>query len=79
MKNIMSDDIMFKKGIKVLFASLLLGFSVNSVRALTIVLDPGHGDTALGCCRTYDGKKITERDLNLKIANFVKSALEKTI
>ena len=42
-----------------------------------IVLDPGHGGTDSGACRTYDGVTYIERDLNLKIAQACKNELEK--
>lgn len=37
-----------------------------------ITLDPGHGGTALGATRVYDNETILERDLNLKIAQFMR-------
>lgn len=52
-------------------------------KPVTIVLDPGHGDNANtasgdpGAWREYDGVRIYERDLVLKIAQYCKQELEK--
>lgn len=45
--------------------------------AFNIVLDPGHGGNVPGCVYTYDNKKILEKDLNYKIAKYIKEKLEK--
>lgn len=58
------------------FASFL-GFGVVSAKNLTFVLDPGHGGVHPGCVYSYDGKTILEKELNLKIAKYLKQELEK--
>lgn len=53
-------------------------FSLSSLcSALVITLDPGHGAESFGANYEYDGKLICEKDLNLKIAKFLKEILEK--
>ncbi len=47
----------------------------SNAYCLNIVLDPGHGDKSPGCAYTYDGKEIIERDLNHKMARFLKDEL----
>lgn len=74
-----------KRGIGVLFA-LLIGFtSICTVpervcaaadNPLVIVLDAGHGGKDSGACSTWDGKKYTEKELNLVIAKYAKEELE---
>ncbi|MBP3505516.1 MAG: N-acetylmuramoyl-L-alanine amidase [Lachnospiraceae bacterium] len=44
---------------------------------LVVVLDPGHGGTDSGASRTWNGITYTERELNLKIAQYCKEELEK--
>lgn len=53
---------------------LLLILVSNNVNAMTIVLDPGHGGIDVGAIS--DDGSIYERDINLKIANYLKSYLE---
>ena len=45
--------------------------------ALNIMLDPGHGGDARGSFCEYDGVVIEEKNLNLKIASFIKNELGK--
>ncbi len=62
--------------------SLCMGMSLicnSNIEAISFVIDPGHGDTkeSKGCAYTYDGEEITERDLNLKISQYLKEELQK--
>ncbi len=43
---------------------------------VVIVLDPGHGGSASGATRTWNGTTILEKDLNLTIAKYCKAELE---
>ncbi len=56
--------------------ALFSGFGAVSAKNLTLVLDPGHGGVHPGCVYSYDGKQILEKDLNLKIAKYLKKELE---
>lgn len=71
-------------------AALAAGFMLGSLGAAgfqaeaaspdgstVIVLDPGHGGSDPGACRTIDGITYCERDLVLKIAFYCKDELEK--
>ena len=64
-------------------STILLSASVYCTAANTesddfiIALDPGHGGKSTGCVYTYDGKEVLEKDLNLKIAKYLKEKLEK--
>lgn len=53
---------------------IIMGVSKN-VNAMTIVLDPGHGGKDSGAIA--NDKKTYERDVNLKIARYLKEYLEK--
>ena len=44
---------------------------------MIIEIDPGHGGNQPGACASYNGEEIMEKDLNLKIAQYMKEALEK--
>ncbi len=49
----------------------------NNDGNIVVVLDPGHGnDGDPGAVYTWNGVKYVERDLNLKIAQYCKAALE---
>lgn len=58
-----------------IFASLSYGFVF--AKDLTFVLDPGHGGPHPGCVYSYNGKTILEKNLNLKIAKYLKDELQK--
>lgn len=49
----------------------------EEAREIVVVLDPGHGGTDPGACRTINGINYYERDLALKIANYCKEELER--
>ncbi len=51
---------------------ILILFISNTVNALTIVLDPGHGGKQPGAVNSG----IQEKDVTLKIANYLKTYLE---
>lgn len=55
----------------------VIGFPISSVSSLTIVLDPGHGGNSSGCCYKYNNDTVKEKDLNYKIASFMKNELSK--
>lgn len=57
---------------------LTVVFSMKSLKAeaFTIVLDPGHGGEQPGAQRESKKGTIDEKDLNLKIAEYLKEALE---
>lgn len=57
--------------------SFFIGFFINNVYSLNIVFDPGHGGNNPGCCHEYDGQIVKEKDLNYKIALFIKDDLSK--
>jgi len=63
---------------KKIFISFIMFFLIifisNNVKAMTIVLDPGHGGDDVGSIS--DDGSIYERDINLKIARYLKSYLE---
>ena len=42
-----------------------------------IVIDPGHGGNDNGCYNTYGGVNIYEKNLTLKIANYMRAELQK--
>ena len=63
--NTYSDDI----------SNTLLGSTSNG--KIVVVLDPGHGGSDSGACRTINGVTYMERDINLKIASACKAELEK--
>lgn len=63
--------------VNLLMGIFLFGPFIKSAYALGIVLDPGHGGDSLGCTYEYDGKIIKEKDLNYKIAIFIKDELSK--
>lgn len=42
-----------------------------------IVIDPGHGGNDSGCYNTYGGVNIYEKNLTLKIANYMRAELQK--
>ena len=65
-----------KKSIIICLISAIFSFIFNNVNAINIVLDPGHGGSSPGCTRTYDGKEILEKELNYKIASYIKEELE---
>lgn len=65
----------FKKFV-FLIGMFLIG-CFQSVGALNIVLDPGHGGKDSGCVYKYDGKVVKEKTLNYKIASFIKEQLSK--
>ena len=63
-----------------ILANILAGISLfgpfaTNLCALGITLDPGHGGDAPGCVYEYDGEAIQEKDLNYKIALFIKDKL----
>lgn len=51
-------------------------FCYANAEGFTIVLDPGHGGAQPGCTRKYNGRRIKEKDLNLKIAFFMREELK---
>ncbi len=64
------------------FIATLILLSATSVKGLNFVIDPGHGARSssggsTGCVCTYNGKQIIERDLNLKISQYLKEELQK--
>lgn len=62
-----------------LFASSFQTFSayiVDSDKPLIIVIDPGHGGDEPGACYKYNGIQIKEKDLNIKIANYIRDELK---
>lgn len=61
--------------ISLLVVTFLFGPFTKCAYALSIVLDPGHGGNECGCAYEYDGKLIKEKDLNYKIALFIKDEL----
>lgn len=67
---------------KFLWSLLIIIFCFSSLGLTTyadfnVTLDPGHGGNASGAEKVYDGKVVSERDLNLKIALFVRQELSK--
>lgn len=54
------------------FSSLCLITYAN----FNITLDPGHGADANGAQAVYDGRLVNEKELNLKLAFFIKQELE---
>lgn len=42
-----------------------------------IVIDPGHGGVDSGCYNTYNGVRVYEKNLTMKIARYMKAELEK--
>lgn len=79
---------MKKRGLEVLFSAfiLLALICINPmpVRAaaadpLVIVLDAGHGGSDSGAKYTWSGKTYTEKELNLKIAEYAKEELEQYV
>lgn len=56
---------------------LFFSFGFVSAQNYTFVLDPGHGGPHPGCAYNYNGKTILEKDLNLKIAKYLKDELQK--
>lgn len=62
------------RNVLVLIIFIVIIFYSKDVKAMTIVLDPGHGGIDSGAVST-DGKTY-ERDVNLKIAQFLKKYLE---
>lgn len=48
----------------------------NRGNELVIEIDPGHGGVQPGACAEYNGIEVMEKDLNLKIAQYMKEALE---
>ena len=53
------------------FSSLCLAAQAD----FNITLDPGHGAEANGAQAVYDGKLVNEKELNLKLALFIKKEL----
>ena len=55
--------------------------ATNEHRAVyTFLIDPGHGQekgTDVGAVYTHDGVTVYERDINFKIATYLKAELEK--
>lgn len=43
---------------------------------IVVVLDPGHGGSDSGACRTWDGVTYVEKEIALKIAKYTKEELE---
>lgn len=63
---------------KIILCCIIIFISSALVaNALTLMLDPGHGGTSSGCTCVRGGKTICEKDLNLKIAKYLKKELEK--
>lgn len=61
-------------------APKLRGYSApraGSDGQITVVLDPGHGGSESGACRTWNGKAYIEKDITLKISKYTKKELEK--
>lgn len=55
----------------------LASVSLSSAQSnVVIVLDPGHGGTDSGATRTWNGVTYYEKNINLKIAQYAKEALE---
>lgn len=50
--------------------------AAETASELVIEIDPGHGGDQPGACAEYSGTEIMEKDLNLKIAQYMKEALE---
>lgn len=73
MKNIFKNLVLFN----IIAGISLFGAFAKNTYALGITLDPGHGGKALGCVYEYDGETIKEKDLNYKIALFIKDKLAK--
>lgn len=48
----------------------------RTIKDFRITLDPGHGGKSPGCVYVYNGVQILEKDLNLKIAKYLKEELE---
>lgn len=67
----------FLKSMVSTVCSFFLTISCGAVKAkdFIIALDPGHGGSP-GCVYSYDGEEIKEKDLNLKIALYLKDILE---
>lgn len=51
------------------------GFGSVTFADFNITLDPGHGADANGAQVVYDGRLINEKDLNLKLAFFIRQEL----
>ena len=51
--------------------------AAETASELVIEIDPGHGGDQPGACAEYSGTEIMEKDLNLKIAQYMKEALER--
>lgn len=62
-----------KKTITIII-SILIILIANKVKAVTIVLDPGHGGSDTGAIA--NDNKTYERDVNLKIAKYLKDYLD---
>lgn len=58
------------------FLSIFLTVSTVSAEEFTIMVDPGHGKNDPGAVSTFNGKTYIERDLNFRIAGFLKAKLE---
>ena len=59
----------------IIFILIILFVSAIKVKAVTIVLDPGHGGSDPGAMNSRAG--IIESDVNYKIATYLKEYLEK--
>lgn len=50
--------------------------SDESLKDKLVILDPGHGGSEVGAVVKYNGKDIYEKDINIKIANYVNTYLK---
>lgn len=62
-------------GLCLIFVFCFSNLSFLAYADFNITLDPGHGANASGAQAAYDGRIISEKDLNLKIAFFIRQEL----
>lgn len=60
-----------------LFVPFTAAAATVNTGEFVVVLDPGHGGIDSGACDRHNGKMYQESDMNWKIANYTKKALEK--
>lgn len=68
---------MRRAGLKILSILIFALSFGQECTALNITIDPGHGGDSRGCFYEYDGTVVEEKDLNIKIAMFLKDELNK--